>query len=86
MIMNNCPEGDVTGDDIAACTVWEGVIYSIGADGKVGSLPEEGIGSGGATAAAGFRPGRPQFVHLGQGDRRALGCSDLQGMRANDDQ
>jgi hypothetical protein len=42
MIMNNCPEGDVTGDEIAACTVWEGVIYSIAADGKVGALPEEG--------------------------------------------
>ncbi|URK86858.1 hypothetical protein LP421_22510 [Rhizobium sp. RCAM05350] len=43
MIMNNCPEGDVTGDDIAACTVWQGVIYSVGVDGKVGSLPGEGL-------------------------------------------
>ncbi|CAN7332826.1 hypothetical protein LJR255_001823 [Pararhizobium sp. LjRoot255] len=42
MIMNNCPEGDVTGEEIAACTIWQGVIYAIGADGKVGSLPEEG--------------------------------------------
>ncbi|WP_438751518.1 hypothetical protein [Pararhizobium sp. O133] len=43
MIMNNCPEGDITGDDIAACTVWEGVIYSVGNDGTVGSLPAEGV-------------------------------------------
>jgi len=43
MIMNKCPEGDVTGDDIAACTIWEGVIYSIGTDGKVDSLPAEGM-------------------------------------------
>lgn len=43
MIMNKCPEGDVTGDDIAACTVWQGVIYSVGADGKVASLPGEGL-------------------------------------------
>lgn len=42
MIMNKCPEGDVTGDDIAACTIWEGVIYGIGQDGKVASLPDEG--------------------------------------------
>jgi hypothetical protein len=42
MIMNNCPQGDSTGEEIAACTVWEGVIYAIGGDGKVGSLPEEG--------------------------------------------
>jgi hypothetical protein len=43
MIMHNCPEGDVTGDDIAACTVWQGVIYSVGTDGTVASLPGEGL-------------------------------------------
>jgi hypothetical protein len=43
MIMNNCPDGDVTGDDIAACTVWQGLIYSISADGKVALLPGEGM-------------------------------------------
>jgi len=43
MLMNKCPEGDVTGDDIAACTIWEGVIYAIGPDGKVASLPGEGM-------------------------------------------
>ena len=33
MVMHNCPEGDVTGEEIAACTVWEGVIYALdGAD------------------------------------------------------
>jgi NAD(P)-dependent dehydrogenase (short-subunit alcohol dehydrogenase family) len=29
MVMHNCPEGDVTGEEIAACTVWEGVIYTL---------------------------------------------------------
>lgn len=29
MIMNNCPEGDVTGDDIRACTVWTGIPYAL---------------------------------------------------------
>ncbi|KQY01905.1 hypothetical protein ASE23_17400 [Rhizobium sp. Root73] len=43
MIMHKCPEGDVTGDDIAACTIWQGVIYSVSADGKVLSLPGEGL-------------------------------------------
>lgn len=42
MIMNNCPEGDVTGEDIRTCTIWEGVVYAVGLDGKVASLPEEG--------------------------------------------
>lgn len=41
MIMNDCPEGDVTGEDIRACTIWEGVVYAVGLDGKVASLPEE---------------------------------------------
>lgn len=38
MIFNNCPEGDVTGADIAACTVWQGVIYGNIA-GKLDLLP-----------------------------------------------
>ena len=42
MIMNNCPEGDTTGDEIAACTIWEGVVYSADAAGKIGLLPPEG--------------------------------------------
>ena len=40
-LMHNCPEGDVTGDELAACTAWEGVIYAVGADGKIGTLPTE---------------------------------------------
>ncbi len=42
MIMNKCPEGDVTGADIAACTIWEGVLYAADAAGKIGLLPPEG--------------------------------------------
>ena len=41
MVMHNCPDGDVTGEEIAACTVWEGVIYTLdGADAAL--LPDEG--------------------------------------------
>ena len=29
MLMNNCPDGDVTGATIAACTVWKGIVYGI---------------------------------------------------------
>ena len=29
VILHDCPEGDVTGAEIAACTVWEGVIYTV---------------------------------------------------------
>jgi hypothetical protein len=29
MIMHDCPQGDATGAEIAACTVWEGPVYAI---------------------------------------------------------
>lgn len=34
IVMYKCPDGDVTGEELAACTVWEGVIYALteGAD------------------------------------------------------
>lgn len=41
MVMHNCPEGDSTGEEIAACTVWEGVIYALDG-GDAALLPEEG--------------------------------------------
>ena len=42
MLMHNCPEGDVTGEELAACTVWQGVIYTVSEFGAVGLLPERG--------------------------------------------
>ncbi|MEM5492598.1 hypothetical protein [Hoeflea sp. AS16] len=39
VILHNCPEGDATGAEIAACTVWEGPIYAIDAEGEAGWLP-----------------------------------------------
>jgi len=41
-LMYKCPTGDVTGEELAACTVWEGVIYSVDEKGGVGLLPAEG--------------------------------------------
>jgi hypothetical protein len=38
MMFFNCPEGDVTGDDLKACTVWQGVIYGLVA-GHIDLLP-----------------------------------------------
>jgi len=39
VILHQCPEGDATGAEIAACTVWEGPIYAIDAEGAAGWLP-----------------------------------------------
>jgi hypothetical protein len=38
MIMHNCPEGDATGDEIAACTVWQGIVYGVDEVGNVNYL------------------------------------------------
>jgi len=38
----DCPEGDVTGAELEACTVWEGVIYTADEAGAVGLLPKAG--------------------------------------------
>lgn len=53
MVLNDCPEGDATGEEIAACTVWEGVVYAPdGAD----LLPEGSEAAAGRLLLAGFGP------------------------------
>jgi hypothetical protein len=57
MLMNNCPEGDVTGADLAACTVWKGIVYGIDvATGHVDLLPPEGANAPDALLLPGFGP------------------------------
>ncbi|MBZ9675339.1 hypothetical protein [Mesorhizobium sp. ES1-1] len=41
-LMYKCPTGDATGQELAACTLWEGVVYSADDKGVVGLLPAEG--------------------------------------------
>ncbi|MFZ2100893.1 MAG: hypothetical protein WAU86_10050 [Oricola sp.] len=42
IMMLDCPDGDVTGDELAACIVWQGVVYSVDGQGNVDLLPPEG--------------------------------------------
>ncbi|MEQ1951685.1 hypothetical protein [Mesorhizobium sp. CN2-181] len=42
MLGYKCPVGDVTGSELEACTVWQGVIYTSDASGTIGLLPDEG--------------------------------------------
>jgi hypothetical protein len=42
MLTRNCPEGDVTGPEYEACTLWQGVIYTADGTGGIGLLPAEG--------------------------------------------
>lgn len=38
----SCPTGDVTGEEYAACTVWQGVIYTANEQGVIDLLPAPG--------------------------------------------
>ncbi len=40
LILYNCPSGDVTGDELAACTVWQGVPYALKEGAEAGYLPQ----------------------------------------------
>ena len=51
----NCPEGDVTGDDIAACTVWQNVIYG-SYDGHIDLLGPQGSAAASQILLPGFGP------------------------------
>jgi len=37
-----CPDGDVTGAELEACTVWQGVIYAVDDAGAIDLLPKTG--------------------------------------------
>jgi hypothetical protein len=43
MLMYKCPEGDVTGEELETCTVWQGVIYTADATGTIDLLPAQGV-------------------------------------------
>ena len=42
MTMDQCPDGDVTGEELEACTVWQGVIYSLTKDADAKLLGKRG--------------------------------------------
>lgn len=41
LIMHKCPEGDATGEELRACTVWQGVVYALDKAGSVSEIPAE---------------------------------------------
>jgi hypothetical protein len=43
MVMFHCPDGDATGADLEACTIWQGMVYGMNAKGEMDNLqPEAG--------------------------------------------
>ncbi len=57
MIMNNCPEGDATGAELRACTVWTGVPYALDVkSGHIDILGAEGSEAPDAVLLPGIGP------------------------------
>jgi hypothetical protein len=42
IIMDNCPSGDVTGEELEACTIWQGVIHGLTKDATAPYLGKRG--------------------------------------------
>ena len=82
MLMHKCPEGDVTGEELAACTVWQGVIYTSDDKGNIELLPAEGktapqkldLSRSRAIAAPVVRLWRERFFE------GAMGCFCIEGL------
>lgn len=65
IVMHKCPEGDVTGDELEACTVWQGVIYAVDSLGNVDLLPPEGADAAGQLLLPDFAPALRQSSAYG---------------------
>ena len=72
MVMHNCPEGDVTGEEIAACTVWEGVIYTLDVAGDANLLPDQGAKAAETLLFAGFGPSLRYSTLWDEGKAKAV--------------
>lgn len=76
MLAHGCPEGDATGDELAACTIWRGVVYAADGEGRIDLMPPEGAPAPGTLILADLgRAIAASPVHaaagLGQGPAQA---------------
>ena len=66
MLFYNCPEGDATGADLAACTVWQDILYGT-SGGKIVALPAQGESALSELLLPGFAPSLQASSAWGQG-------------------
>ena len=67
LAMHDCPEGDVTGQELAACTVWQGILYAVGQDGTIGLLPAQGEAAAAQLLLPDFGPSVRHSKIFGEG-------------------
>ncbi|THK35075.1 hypothetical protein EHS39_26600 [Ensifer sp. MPMI2T] len=71
IVMHDCPTGDVTGAELEACTVWEGVIYTVDKAGRIGLLQAEDAPAAGQILLPGFGPSLRTSSAWGEGKANA---------------
>jgi hypothetical protein len=42
IVMDHCPDGDVTGEELEVCTVWQGIVYALKPNADAGFLGKRG--------------------------------------------
>ncbi|MBX5202356.1 hypothetical protein [Rhizobium sp. NZLR1] len=67
ILMFNCPEGDATGADLNACTVWQGAVYGMDAKGEMDNLQPEGAAAAEKLVFPGLGPAIRQSSAWGEG-------------------
>lgn len=84
IVMHNCPTGDVTGAELAACTVWQGPIYTVDSAGKVGLLQGEDAPAAEKVLLPSFAPSLRASSAWGEGKAQSdssdvfefMGCAE----------
>lgn len=66
LVLYECPQGDVTGQELAACTVWQGVIYGISSAGEVTLMPRRGEAAAAQLLLPDFAPAVRQSSAFGE--------------------
>ncbi|ANK93475.1 MULTISPECIES: hypothetical protein [Rhizobium] len=67
VLMFNCPEGDATGADLDACTVWQGAVYGMNAKGEMDNLQPEGAAAAEKLVLPGLGPAIRESSAWGEG-------------------
>lgn len=67
ILMFNCPEGDATGADLDACTVWQGTVYGMDAKGEMDNLQPEGAEAAEKLVLPGLGPAIRESSAWGEG-------------------
>jgi hypothetical protein len=67
ILMFNCPDGDATGADLDACTVWQGAVYGMDAKGEMDNLQPEGAEAAEKLVLPGLGPAIRESSAWGEG-------------------